>query len=39
MSMGFLLPTPDEAVIWRGPMKISIIKQFQRMWSGESWTI
>jgi Mrp family chromosome partitioning ATPase len=28
MSMGFLLPTPDEAVIWRGPMKIGVIKQF-----------
>lgn len=28
MSLGFLLPGPDEAVIWRGPMKISLIRQF-----------
>jgi ATP-binding protein involved in chromosome partitioning len=28
MSIGFLLPTQDDAVIWRGPMKHSIIKQF-----------
>ena len=28
MSLGFLLPNPDEAVIWRGPMKIGVIKQF-----------
>jgi len=28
MSIGFLLNDKDDAVIWRGPMKNSIIKQF-----------
>lgn len=28
MSIGFLLRNQDDAVIWRGPMKMSIIKQF-----------
>ncbi|KAI2797903.1 hypothetical protein RDWZM_007543 [Blomia tropicalis] len=28
MSCGFLIPTLDEAVIWRGPKKNLIIKQF-----------
>jgi ATP-binding protein involved in chromosome partitioning len=28
MSIGFLLPSPDEAVIWRGPMKYQMVKQF-----------
>jgi Mrp family chromosome partitioning ATPase len=28
MSIGFLLRSPDEAVIWRGPMKMGVIKQF-----------
>ncbi len=28
MSMGFLLRNPDDAVIWRGPMKGNVIKQF-----------
>ncbi len=28
VSIGFLLPSQDDAVIWRGPMKISLIKQF-----------
>jgi ATP-binding protein involved in chromosome partitioning len=28
MSIGFLLPEPDQAVIWRGPMKMGVIKQF-----------
>lgn len=28
MSLGFLLQNPDDAVIWRGPVKIGIIKQF-----------
>eukprot|EP01137_Pigoraptor_chileana_P019734 Opistho-2@81175 len=28
MSVGFLLPNPDDAVIWRGPKKNGIIKQF-----------
>jgi Mrp family chromosome partitioning ATPase len=28
MSIGFLLPRPDDAVIWRGPRKYGVIKQF-----------
>jgi ATP-binding protein involved in chromosome partitioning len=28
MSIGFLLHSPDSAVIWRGPLKYSVIKQF-----------
>ncbi|XP_069426604.1 cytosolic Fe-S cluster assembly factor NUBP2 isoform X3 [Ovis canadensis] len=28
MSMGFLLEQPDEAVVWRGPKKNALIKQF-----------
>jgi len=28
MSIGFLLQNQDDAVIWRGPMKMNIIKQF-----------
>jgi len=28
MSVGFLLSNPDEAVIWRGPRKNGLIKQF-----------
>ncbi|MEN6332399.1 MAG: P-loop NTPase [Smithella sp.] len=28
MSPGFLLQNPDDAVIWRGPMKMGIIRQF-----------
>ena len=28
MSIGFLLRNSDDAVIWRGPMKFNIIKQF-----------
>ena len=27
MSLGFLLQNPDHAVIWRGPMKMGVIKQ------------
>ncbi len=27
MSIGFLLPNRDDAVIWRGPMKMGVIKQ------------
>jgi Mrp family chromosome partitioning ATPase len=30
MSIGFLLPDPDAAVVWRGPLKMGIIKQFLR---------
>lgn len=28
MSLGFLLQSPDDAVIWRGPMKMGVIRQF-----------
>lgn len=28
MSIGFLLRNPDDAVVWRGPKKHSMIKQF-----------
>lgn len=28
MSMGFLLPSPDEPVVWRGPMLAGAMKQF-----------
>lgn len=28
MSIGFLLDSPKDAVIWRGPMKYGVIKQF-----------
>ncbi len=30
MSMGFLLPNADDALIWRGPLKYGMIKQFLR---------
>ena len=30
MSIGFLLPREDDAVIWRGPRKNALIKQFLR---------
>lgn len=30
MSIGFLLPSENEAVIWRGPLKMGMIKQFLR---------
>jgi len=30
MSIGFLLRGKDEAVIWRGPLKMGVIKQFLR---------
>merc|ERR1719338_84094 len=30
MSAGFLLPSPDAAVIWRGPKKNGLIKQLLR---------
>ncbi|KAI8800431.1 P-loop containing nucleoside triphosphate hydrolase protein [Cladochytrium replicatum] len=28
MSIGFLLSSPDDAVVWRGPKKTAMIKQF-----------
>ncbi len=30
ISIGFMLPKGDEAIIWRGPLKYSAIKQFLR---------
>lgn len=30
LSLGFFLPNQDDAVIWRGPMKMGAIKQFIR---------
>jgi Mrp family chromosome partitioning ATPase len=30
ISIGFLLESPDDAVIWRGPRKISAVRQFLR---------
>jgi len=30
ISIGFLLRNPDDAVIWRGPLKMGVIKQFLR---------
>jgi Mrp family chromosome partitioning ATPase/predicted Fe-Mo cluster-binding NifX family protein len=30
MSLGFMLPSRDDAVIWRGPVKMGLIKQFVR---------
>lgn len=30
MSMGFLLPNSDDAVIWRGPLKYGMVKQLLR---------
>jgi Mrp family chromosome partitioning ATPase len=34
MSIGFLLPTQDDAVVWRGPRKYGLIRQFL---SGVDW--
>ena len=30
MSVGFLIENPDDALIWRGPMKMKVITQFLR---------
>jgi Mrp family chromosome partitioning ATPase len=30
MSIGFMLQSPDEAVVWRGPRKNGLIKQFMK---------
>ena len=30
MSVAFFLPNADDAVIWRGPLKMNVIKQFLR---------
>ncbi len=41
MSIGFLLPDPDDAVIWRGPMKMGVIQQFLKDvdWGDCEWLI
>jgi Mrp family chromosome partitioning ATPase len=41
MSIGFLLPDPDDAVMWRGPRKNSIIKSFlkETYWGEEPMDI
>ncbi|XP_028669684.1 cytosolic Fe-S cluster assembly factor nubp1 isoform X1 [Erpetoichthys calabaricus] len=41
MSIGFLLGSPDDAVIWRGPKKNGMIKQFLRDvdWGGLDYLI
>lgn len=33
MSIGFMLPDDDAAVIWRGPRKNGLIKQATNSWS------
>ncbi len=41
MSIGFLLPNPDSPIIWRGPMKYQMIKQFLKdvEWSALDYLI
>lgn len=41
MSIGFLLSQPDDAVIWRGPRKNSIIKSFLKdtYWGDEAMDV
>jgi len=39
MSIGFMLPQHDDAIIWRGPRKNGIIKQFLTDVNWMSWTI
>jgi len=41
MSAGFLLPSPDAAVIWRGPKKNGLIKQLLRDvdWGPLDWLV
>lgn len=40
-SMGFLLPSEKEAIIWRGPLKMKVIEQFLRdiIWGKLDWLI
>ena len=37
MSIGFLLPNNDDAVIWRGPRKYHMIKQFLKDVNWGNW--
>jgi len=41
MSLGFLLRNPDDAVIWRGPIKMGVINQFLKdvEWGGLDYLI
>lgn len=41
MSIGFLLSQPDDAIIWRGPRKNSIIKSFLKdtYWGEETMDV
>jgi ATP-binding protein involved in chromosome partitioning len=41
MSIGFLLPNQDDAVIWRGPMKMNVIKQLlsEVNWGGLDYLV
>ncbi len=41
MSMGFLLKNPDDAVIWRGPLKMQVMKQLleEVMWGDLDYLI
>ncbi len=41
MSIGFMLPSDSDAVIWRGPMKHNLIKQFVTdvVWDGVDWLV
>ena len=41
MSAGFLLASPDDAVIWRGPKKNGLIKQFLQdvQWGALDWLV
>ncbi|MFW9881414.1 MAG: Mrp/NBP35 family ATP-binding protein [Candidatus Thorarchaeota archaeon] len=41
MSMAFLILTPDDPVIWRGPMKMSAVRQFlgDAMWGDLDYLI
>jgi predicted Fe-Mo cluster-binding NifX family protein len=41
MSIGFMLPSDGDAVIWRGPMKHNLIKQFVTdvVWDGVDWLV
>ncbi|MEJ2568217.1 MAG: Mrp/NBP35 family ATP-binding protein, partial [candidate division WOR-3 bacterium] len=41
VSMAFLLPEENQAIIWRGPLKIKVIQQFLRdiNWGKLNWLI
>jgi len=41
VSIGFMLQSPDDAIIWRGPLKMGVIKQFLRdvAWGSLDWLV